>query len=121
MYMAKYFSDSEFRKCTPSCSIDDMDEGFLELLDKIREDAGIPLVICCAYRSKEWDKKRGRSGNSAHTRGKAVDIRANDSVNRLKIIKAALNNGIRRIGVGKGFVHIDNDSSLPQDVMWHYY
>lgn len=119
--MAKYFSDSEFKKCVPSCSIDDMDGGFMELLDKVREDAGIPLVINCAYRSVSWDKKKGRSGNSSHCRGKAVDIRCNDSVNRFKIIQAAINNGIRRIGIGKRFIHIDNDESLPQGVIWHYY
>ena len=79
--MSKYFSPSEFKKCVPSCSIEDMDGGFLALLDKVREKAGIPLVLNCAYRSREWDKSKGRSGNSAHTRGKAVDIRCNTSEN----------------------------------------
>lgn len=119
--MAKYFSDREFKNCVPSCSIDDMDKDFMELLDKVREDAGIPLVINCAYRSKEWDKRRGRSGNSSHCRGKAVDIRCNDSSNRFKIIEAAIKNGITRIGVGKTYIHLDNDDSLPQGVVWHYY
>ena len=37
--------------------LDDMDKDFLELLDKLREQAGIPLILNCAYRSKEWDFK----------------------------------------------------------------
>lgn len=118
--MAKYFTEKEFNKCFPSCSISDMDSEFMELLDKLRETAGIPLVINCAYRSKEWDKKKGRSGNSAHTKGVAVDIRCNDSSNRFKIIKAAVELRIPRIGIDSSFIHIDNDPTLPQNVIWTY-
>lgn len=98
-----------------------MDGAFLSLLDEVREKAGIPLMLNCAYRSSSWDKSKGRSGNSAHTRGKAVDIRCNASVTRYKIVKAALDCGVRRIGIGKSFVHLDNDDSLPQDVIFDYY
>ena len=119
--MAKYFTEKEFNRCTPSCSMNDMDAGFIELLDELREKAGIPLVLNCAYRSKEYDKSKGRSGNSAHVRGKAVDIRCNDSTNRYKILKAAFELGITRIGIGNGFVHIDNDKTLTQNVIWTYY
>ena len=120
-YRPRYFSDAEFRRCTPSCSLEQMDEGFLRLLDQVRETAGIPLVLNCGYRSKEWDLAKGRNGNSAHTRGKAVDIRCNASVTRWKIVRAAIDAGIRRIGIGENFVHLDNDDTLPQCVMWHYY
>ena len=119
--MSRYFSESEFKKCVPSCSIEDMDGAFLSLLDEVRERAGIPLVLNCGYRSSSWDKSKGRSGNSAHTRGKAVDIRCNTSATRFKIVKAALECGVCRIGIGKSFVHLDNDNSLPQDVIFHYY
>lgn len=119
--MSKYFSPAEFRRCVPSCKIEDMDAGFLEVLDRVRESAGIPLVLNCAYRSKAHEKAKGRTGNSAHTRGKAVDIRANSNATRMKIVRAALENGITRIGIGRTFVHIDNDESLTQGVMWHYY
>lgn len=119
--MYKYFSDSEFKKCNPSCSIEDMDSEFMKLLDKLREMAGIPLVLNCAYRSKEYDIMKNRSGNSSHTRGKAVDIRCYDSQNRYKILNAALKLGINRIGIGKNYIHVDNDLTLPQNVVWHYY
>ena len=119
--MSKYFSPSEFKRCTPSCDISQMDAGFLQVLDEVREGAGIPLVLNCAYRSRAYDISKGRSGNSAHTRGKAVDIRANSSATRYKIVAAALGAGIRRIGIGKNFVHIDNDDTLSQGVIWHYY
>jgi len=119
--MSKYFSPTEFKRCDPPCSIEQMDERLLVVLDKIRELAGIPLVLNCAYRSKEHDLAKGRSGNSAHTRGLAVDIRCTTSQNRYKIIRAAIQVGINRIGIGKNFIHIDVDSSLPQNVIFHYY
>lgn len=121
MITAKYFSESEFKRCTPSCSLQDMDQGFMQTLDALRSLAGIPLVLNCAYRSKEYEKKKGRSGNSAHTRGKAADIRCNANGTRSKIVTAALALGITRIGIGKNFVHVDTDKSLPQNVIWHYY
>lgn len=99
----------------------EMDDAFLMKLDEVRETAGIPLVLNCAYRTKATDIAKGRSGNSAHTKGMGVDIRCNTSQNRMKIIRAALDCGIRRIGIGKTFVHIDTDESLPQNVIWHYY
>ena len=119
--MSKYFHESEFKRCVPSCRMDQMDPAFLALLDEVREAAGIPLVLNCAFRSVAYDKAKGRSGNSAHTRGKAVDIRCNSSQNRYKIVAAALSCGIRRIGIGKTFVHIDNDDTLSQGVIWHCY
>lgn len=121
MVTAKYFKESEFKKCTPACSLQDMDQDFMTMLDALRAQAGIPLVLNCAYRSKAWDIKKGRSGNSAHTRGKAADIRCNSSANRMKIVRAALELGFRRIGIGKTYVHVDTDASLSQDVIWHYY
>ena len=121
MITAKYFKESEFKACTPSCSLQNMDQKFMQSLDALRSVAGIPLVLNCAYRSVEWDKAKGRSGNSAHTRGKAVDIRCTTTQNRMKIVKAALAIGIRRIGIGKNFIHVDTDTSLPQDVIFHYY
>lgn len=98
-----------------------MDAEFLGLLDKVREEAGIPLVLNCAYRSREHDIAKGRSGNSAHTKGKAVDIRCSQGSTCFRIVSAALKCGITRIGIGNGFVHLDNDKALPQGVIFNYY
>ncbi|MCR4564884.1 MAG: hypothetical protein K5651_02215 [Bacteroidales bacterium] len=121
MYQSKYFCEGEFLRCEPPCDIEQMDVNFLKTLDRIRECAGIPLVLNCAYRSKAHDLKKGRSGNSAHTKGLAVDIRCTTSANRFKIVAAAVQCGITRIGIGKTFIHLDADPGLPQQVIWHYY
>lgn len=121
MVTSKYFKEPEFKRCVPSCSLQDMNQQFMTALDALRAQAGIPLVLNCAYRSVQWDKSKGRSGNSAHTRGKAADIRCNASATRMKIVRAALALGFKRIGIGKDYIHVDMDSSLPQNVIWHYY
>ena len=43
-----------------------------------------------------------------------------DSEKRFKIVEMAMKHGIRRIGIGDNFVHLDMDYSLPQGVMWLY-
>lgn len=121
MITAKYFKESEFKKCVPSCSLQDMQQHTMDRLDKAREIAGIPFVLNCAYRSVAWDKSKGRDGESAHCKGEAVDIRCNTSANRMKIVKSLLKAGFPRVGVGKNYIHADDCETLPQDVMWHYY
>ena len=121
MITARYFSESEFNKCDPPCSLQDMTQELMLKLDKARATAGIPFVLNCGYRSKEYDKAKGRTGNSAHTRGNAVDIRCNTSANRYKIVSALLKAGFCRIGIGKTFVHADVDKGLAQNVIFDYY
>lgn len=118
---SKYFAPAEFTRCTPACSIEKMDQGFLDLMDKVRYTAGIPMVISSAFRSRDWEIAHGRSGDGAHPHGKAVDVKCRTSANRYKIVRAAILCGVRRIGIGKTFIHLDNDPSLPQNVIWDYY
>ena len=118
---AKYFSEAEFKRCTPPCSMQDMNQEMMRRLDNARFQAGIPFVLNSAFRSVAYEKSKGRGGNSAHTRGMAVDIRCNTSQNRMKILMALLDNGFNRIGIGKTYVHADCDKTLPQNVVWHYY
>lgn len=121
MITAKYFKDAEFRKCTPSCSLQDMQQSTMEMLDLAREIAGIPFVLNSAYRSKAWELSKERKGTSSHTKGLAVDIRCNTDANRYRIINALLAAGFSRIGVGRTYIHADNDLTKSQRVIWHYY
>ena len=117
----KYFSESDFEKAEPKCSMKDMNKLFLKKLDIARQVAQQPIVINSAYRSKEYELSKGRSGTSSHTKGIAVDIKAVDSRTRYKIINALLSVGLNRIGIGKGFIHTDMDKEKSSNVIWHYY
>lgn len=121
MITAKYFSESEFRACSPACSLQDMQQHTITKLDAARELAGIPFVLNSAYRSPVYERRKGRSGTGGHPHGCAVDIRCNTSTNRMKIIRACMQVGFRRFGIGKNYVHVDDDPAQVQDVIWHYY
>lgn len=120
MITAKYFKESEFKACKPACSLQDMKQSTMDRLDRARGLAGIPFVLNSAYRSQQWELSKGRTGNGAHTTGRAVDIRCNTSWNRMKIVEACLKAGFRRIGIGDTFVHVDDSPNLTQDVIWIY-
>jgi uncharacterized protein YcbK (DUF882 family) len=118
--MKDYFPESDFAKCNPPCKKSDMNPESLRKLNATRHEAQIPFVLTSAYRTVEHDKSKGRSGNSAHTRGYAFDVSAVTSQQKLAIVKAALNNGFTRIGVHKSFIHLDDDKTLAQNVLWLY-
>ena len=119
--IAKYFSESEFRRCTPPCSLQDMSQALMLRLDNARQMAGIPFVLNSCYRSVAYEKSKGRTGTSSHCKGLAVDIRCNSDANRWKIVKALIDNGFTRIGIGKTYIHADIDTQKTQGVIWHYY
>ena len=114
-----YFKASEFKKANPSCDWQDMDFAFLAMLDKARDIAGTPFVINSAFRSKEYEISKGRSGSSSHCKGCAIDIRCSTSSQRLRIVFGAFVAGFRRIGIGEHFIHFDCDSSKPEGI-WLY-
>lgn len=118
--MKDYFHPSEFGRCNPPCKKSDLHPDTIARLNKMREIAGIPLVLNCAYRSPEHDKAKGRSGTGAHTLGRAVDIRCNNDATRYKIIVAALAAGFTRIGVASTFVHVDDSPTHAQERFWPY-
>ena len=115
----KYFLPHEF-KMGDEIVFDKMDSGLLDMLEDARESAGIPFQITSSYRNAEYNSKIGGSHNSAHLRGKAVDISCVNSSARGKILNALFKVGFRRIGIARNFIHVDNDDSLPQNVCWLY-
>lgn len=105
----RYFSESEFMKAVPSCKLEKMDVGFMNKLDTARHLAGCKFIILSAYRNLAWELTMGRSGTSSHTKGTAVDIRCNNSADRLLIVSALLKVGFKRIGIYESFIHVDED------------
>lgn len=118
MIKSKYFSESEFERCNPPCSLQDMKQDAMDMFDKARELAGIPFVINSAYRTVEHEKARKRAGTSAHTLGRAIDIQCQNESNRFKILTALLDVGFTRIGVYDTFIHADNSTRHVQKVIW---
>ena len=120
MVTSKYFSEGEFNRCSPSCSLQDMKQTTMSKLDTAREVAGIPFVLTSAYRSPKHDRSRGRSGTGAHTLGKAVDIKCNTSRNRFLVFNSLVKAGFKRIGVENKFIQSDDSETHAQEVIWLY-
>lgn len=120
MYKSVYFKDEEFEACSPSCKRTQINDGALARLDLARNLANTPFVLSSAYRSPDYEVSKGRSGKGAHTEGRAFDILCSDSRKRFSIVRAALEVGFIRIGIGKTFIHLDASTDLPQKVIWLY-
>ena len=97
-----------------------MDETFVRMLEMIRISLGEPMVISSGYRCEKRNAKVGGAPNSAHLRGLAVDIKIPNNEYRYRLLKIAMLFDIPRIGIGKDFVHLDIDRSLPHPRIWVY-
>jgi uncharacterized protein YcbK (DUF882 family) len=93
---------------------------FLNKLDDARALAGIPFIINSGFRTEAHNKKVGGKSDSSHLKGCAADIRVNDSRSRFIILKALQAVGFTRIGIGNGFIHVDDDQDKSQEVIWVY-
>lgn len=112
-----YFAPAEFTRCIPACSKEQMDKDFLKRLNRARRMAGLPFVLNSAFRSSEYDMQRGRTGNSYHCKGRAVDIRCLDSSSRAVIVSSLIRAGFNGIGIDNKFIHVDD---RPLKCMWLY-
>jgi len=115
-----FFEYSEFNSPDEIDSYINMDVSFLNKLSKARELAAIGFKITSGYRSDAHNAKVGGVPSSSHTIGRAVDIYAPTSTQKYIIINALLQVGFNRIGIAKNFIHVDDDPSKSEDVIWTY-
>lgn len=119
MTTSKFFSSEEL-KChcnREDCNAFNLLPKFIEILDDIRDTYGIPLPVNSAARCEFWNKHIGGSPRSQHLIGKAVDIVV-ENKNIKKFILLCKSRGIKGVGIGNGWVHIDIRDS--REVTWYY-
>lgn len=122
-HIKEYFKPEEFTDPY------NMDAAFLYALYKIRLKAGVPLRITSSIRSPEHNETVGGAKGSAHMLipGCAVDLFVKNNYERFKIVKAAILEGIERIGIypakedNSGVIHLDMSPSHPQERIWTRY
>ena len=122
----KYFQESEL--ACPTTGLIQLQEGFANDLDELREAYGHPIVVTSACRTEEhneWLQSREpASNNSLHlidnekygTDTCAIDMKRPDGVLLVKLFQTALSLGWT-IGFAKNFVHLDKRekyTDLPQ-------
>lgn len=116
----KEFTEPVFDLSTaiPRCRLSDLSPKLVDLANQLY--ARVPFKVNCAYRSKEWDLAKGRSGTSSHCKGLAMDVATVNHSQRLHLVTELLALGVRRIGVAKTFIHFDIDPGKAPS-MWLYY
>ena len=92
----------------PCCGECEMDSDFMNMLEKCRKMADIGFRITSGYRCTCHNGDIGGHKSSAHTRGKAADIRYRRASDARKIVDAACAVGFEGIEVGTGHIHLDN-------------
>lgn len=115
-----FFEYGEFDSPDVPGSYEHMNVSFLNMLAEARKKAAIAFKITSGYRTPEHNKKVGGVPSSSHTKGCAVDIYAPTSRQKYIIVNALLESGFNRIGIAKNFIHVDNDASKAEDVIWTY-
>ena len=119
---ATYFDYSEFDSPDqPGSGKKMMSKIFIKKLNGVREAIKRAIIVTSGYRSPAFNSTLpGAVPNSAHTKGVAADLAAETDEEKLQIAIAAIRLGIKRIGWGSRFIHLDMDESKPQNVVWGY-
>ncbi len=110
------FSDKDFPSGTPNIE-------FMVKLQMARDHYGKPMIISSAGRHPDHNLAVGGVFDSAHLIDadgffRAVDIVCTTSAERFGIVTALLEVGFTRIGYYQKHLHVDDDPTKPQNVMW---
>jgi zinc D-Ala-D-Ala carboxypeptidase len=114
------FPKSEF-DCKHT-GLNEMRHDFMLKLQALRLDYGKPMAITSGYRHPTHPiEARKTHSNGEHTQGNCCDIACNNTADRFRLVKLALEHGFTRIGIAKTFIHLGMGGvGLPNNVIWEY-
>ena len=128
--ISKHFTHGEVAcKCGRCRGGVNISPDLMRRLQQMRDAVG-PIRITSGVRCRKHPESRTRP-TSSHVPndlgdiegkvGHAVDIAARGSGRRFRLLAAAIAADFVRIGIGKTFLHLDNDYKKSQGVIWDYY
>jgi uncharacterized protein YcbK (DUF882 family) len=117
--LTKHFSKKEFAcKCRRAeCDAKPMSKVFMQKLETLRLDWGIPLVPTSGARCAYWNEKKDGSPKSQHLLGNAADFWFDNTSDLLAFVELAEKHGFGGVGAGSNLVHVDNRKNFAR---WTY-
>ena len=122
--LSEHFSASEFA-CKCGCGYGtragDVEPSLIRLLENMRHEYG-PIRVNSGCRCTTYNASIGGVANSAHTLGRAADLRISGGKDRRKMVDLAVMFNASGLGVAKTFIHVDvsEDGILPRPGCWSY-
>lgn len=123
------FTTKEFT-CPCGCGFgsqqEDINENLINKLNIIRTLYDKPMTVTSGARCMKHNKHVGGSNKSAHTphpvskQCRAVDIAVVNGEDRYTLLSLAMAVGIKRIGIGSNFIHMDVAWDLPSPNIFVY-
>lgn len=112
------FNRKEF-ECKCGCGFNSIDPSLVNMLQDSRTATALTYEIAsgCRCAKHNASKEVGGKPNSAHLRGKAADIKCITSQMRYGMVWDLIRR-FRRIEIRGSWIHVDIDTTLPQDVLF---
>ena len=102
----------------PHGAAEDVDIHLAEFCDFLEREAGFTISYTSGFRCPKCNVKAGGVKNSAHLRGKAVDIAVTSPRKLYCLLEMCFMRGIGRIGIYRDHIHVDVDESLAGGVVF---
>jgi hypothetical protein len=119
---SKYFTDEEMKcKCGKCGGLVFVNPELWRVMDYVRAEVGHALVPTSGYRCAQHPDEKEKPTPGEHNYGCAVDLPYTSGGDLWKILHAAKTIGVKRLGIGKGFIHLGVSLILPNNVIWTYY
>lgn len=113
--ISQYFELSEFE--SPDSKEVKLSPKLIELLEKMREEIGKPIIINSGYRTPEYNRKIKGYPESKHMEGIAADIRKIEGLSIDEMAEIAEKVGFDGIGKYDWGIHVDTRGSSAR---WDY-
>lgn len=120
----RYFSTEEMQcGCGCGLGISHINPDTYTKYYRAREIAGVPFIVTSSVRCEKHNRAVGGSETSSHLAKPfsfALDTAVSCATQRHIILSALLEAGFNRIGLGKNFIHVDDDPTKPPNCIWMY-
>lgn len=105
------------------CGEEGVTEAFMDVLQGLRDELGIPLIVNSGYRCPQHPIEAAKAQPGEHSYGECADIRIANPAAK-KLVDAAVIAGVPRIGISQAagkprFIHIGISTTLPEAI-WSY-